>query len=231
MRVLQISDLRTVCEWGAVDTAVSLLRLQPSDTQSVLGVADSRSGLQVYDLRRPQPKGLGYVCLYTVPVEEVRNFQLVGNYVGVFHRFEPNVSFWNLTEQKTILCINIQEQIKQLAEEFYDDDDVDDASLFDEDDDHVTSVSSVPFDDDHVLIYGTRAGCIFGMAVDVRAKIFSIPFAHETGAERRGRKDVLGVSLLPDGKLIACYEGCGLTMLDFSPEHPPDRPPTRGQPK
>ena len=73
----------------------------------MLGVADSRSGLTVLDLRQPEKDG-GYHVLYHVPVEEIRNFQLVGDFVGVFHKFEPNVSFWNMMEQKTILCINIQ---------------------------------------------------------------------------------------------------------------------------
>lgn len=194
----------------------------------MLGVADTRNGLKVFNLQ--QPEGEGYCCLYFVPVEEVRNFQLVGDYVGVFHKFEPNVSFWNMKEQKTILCINIQEQMKQLAEEYYDDED-DDSGLFDEEDDTVTAVTSVPFENDHILIYGTRAGCVFGMAVNLRSKIFSIPYAHESENQHEMRNDVLGVSLLPDGKLITCYQGSGLTMLDFSPEDPPDRPPTRGQAK
>lgn len=73
----------------------------------MLGVADSRSGLTVLDLRQPEKDG-GFHVLYHVPVEEIRNFQLVGDFVGVFHKFEPNVSFWNMMEQKTILCINIQ---------------------------------------------------------------------------------------------------------------------------
>ena len=63
-------------------------------------------GLSVYDLKQPQKDR--YVCLYQVPVEEIRNFHLVGNFVAVFHKFEPNVTFWNMKEQKTILCINIQ---------------------------------------------------------------------------------------------------------------------------
>lgn len=78
-----------------------------TEQHSMLGIADSRSGLSVLDLRQPSKDG-GYHILYHVPVEEIRNFQLVGNFVGVFHKFEPNVSFWNMMEQKTILCINIQ---------------------------------------------------------------------------------------------------------------------------
>ena len=194
----------------------------------MLGVADSQNGLCVYDLRQPITDG--YTCLYHVPIEEVRSFQLVGNFVGVFHKFEPNVSFWNMKEQKTILCINIQDQMKQLVEEFYEDED-DDSGLFEDDDDNVTAVSSLPFENDHILIYGTKSGCVFGMAVDIRTKVFSIPFPHEIGDERRVKKDILWLSLLSNGKLVVCYEGLGVTILDFSPEHPPDRPPTRGQPK
>ena len=228
IRVMKIPSLESVCEWKVVDNAVYLLRLQITETQSMLGVADIHNGLRVFDLR--QPLDNEYACLYKVPVEEVRNFEIVGNYVGVFHKFEPNVSFWNMTEKKTILCINIQEQIKQLAEEYYEED-LDDDGVFDKNDDNVTSVSSVPFEDDHLLIYGTRAGCIFGMAVDIRSKLFSIPFSHDGAEEKSVRKDVLGASLLPDGKLVVCYEGFGITILDFSPENPPDRPPTRGQAK
>ena len=76
----------------------------------MLGIADSRSGLTVLDLRQEDKDG-GYHVLYHVPVEEIRNFQLVGDFVGVFHKFEPNVSFWNMMEQKTILCINIQVRV------------------------------------------------------------------------------------------------------------------------
>ncbi len=80
---------------------------QRTEQHSMLGIADSRSGLSVLDLRQPTQDG-GYHVLYHVPVEEIRNFELVGDFVGVFHRFEPNVTFWNMMEQKTILCINIQ---------------------------------------------------------------------------------------------------------------------------
>ena len=85
----------------------------------MLGVADSRSGLTVLDLRQPDKDG-GFHVLYHVPVEEIRNFQLVGDFVGVFHKFEPNVSFWNMMEQKTILCINIQvNEVLKKCQELY----------------------------------------------------------------------------------------------------------------
>lgn len=56
--------------------------------------------------------------LYHVDVDEVRHFELVGACVAVFHRCEPNISFWNVLEQRTILCINVQEETRQLSEEF-----------------------------------------------------------------------------------------------------------------
>ena len=76
----------------------------------------------------------------------------MGNFIGVFHKFEPNVSFWNILENKTILCINIQDQMRELCKQFlaadddYDDDD-DDVGVYDDDcdDDHVTAVCSVPY--------------------------------------------------------------------------------------
>jgi len=49
---------------------------------------------------------------------QVRHFELVGACIAVFHRHEPNVSFWNVSEQRTILCINVQEQARKLSEEF-----------------------------------------------------------------------------------------------------------------
>lgn len=116
--------------------------------------------------------------------------------------------------------------MRQLAEEFYDNED-DDSGLFDEDDDHVTAVTSVPYLDqsDFILLYGIKSGCIFGMSVENRTKVFSIPFPHEIYDDHQVRTDVLGLCFLPKGKMLICYEGFGLTMLDFSPEEPPDKPP------
>ena len=115
--------------------------------------------------------------------------------------------------------------MRQLAEEFYEDED-DDSGLFDDDDDHVTSVTCVPHDQsDFMFIYGIKSGCIFGMSVESRTKVFSIPFPHEIYDDHQVRKDVLGLCFLPKGKILICYEGFGLTMLDFSPEDPPDKPP------
>lgn len=210
------------------DNAVSMVRRQTTDEHSMVGVADSRAGLSVYDLR--QPKAKDYVCLYHVPVEEIRNFHLVGNFVAVFHKFEPNVTFWNMMEQKTILCINIQDQMRQLAEEFLEDDE-EDAGLFEEDDDHVTSVTCVGSDDDHVLMYGTKSGCVFGMSVNKRMKVFNIPCPHDIAEDSSAvhRRGVQAIRFVPEGKIVVSYEKYGLTVLDFSPENPPDRPPTRCQ--
>ena len=189
----------------------------------MLGVADSRAGLRVYDLRQETTDG--YTVLYHVPVEEVRNFQLVGNFVGVFHKFEPNVTFWNMREQKTILCINIQEQMRELAEQHLEDED-DDSGLFEEDDDHVTAVTSVKLCKDYMLIYGTRSGCLFGMSVDTRTKVFSIPFPYGSTEESRVRKDVQGLCYVADGRIVAAYEGRGITLLDFNKQ-----PDTAEKPK
>lgn len=231
MRVLDMSDLSVKREFPVVENSVSMLRVQVTDHHSMLGVTDSRTGLKVYDLQQPTPDG-AYVCLYNVPIEEVRNFELVGDFIGVFHKFEPNVSFWNMTEQKTILCINIQDQMKQLALDYYQDEDDDDSGLFDADDDQVTAVCAVMFQDDNILIYGTRAGCIFGMSVESRTKLFSIPFPHDCdGQDQRVRKDVIALDLIQGDKLVVCFEGHGLTILDFGQRDAPHRPPTRGQQK
>ncbi len=114
--------------------------------------------------------------------------------------------------------------MRQLAEDFYEDED-DDSGLFDDEDDHVTAVTCVPNQSDFMLIYGIKSGCIFGMSVENRNKVFSIPFPHEVFDDHQVRRDVLGLCFLPKGKMLICYEGFGLTLLDFSPEDPPDRPP------
>ncbi|ELU12335.1 hypothetical protein CAPTEDRAFT_220197 [Capitella teleta] len=228
VRVLSLDDLECVADWKAVQNGVGLLRALQTDEHSLLGVSDTRAGLKVYDLREATEKG-EFVLLYQVPVDEIRNFRLVGNFVAVFHKFEPNVSFWNMKEKRTILCINIQDQMKQLAEEFLEDED-DDAGLFGDDDDHVTAVTHVPSDEDYILIYGTKSGCVFGMSVLQRTKLFNIPCPHEAALEEpTQRKDVQAIAFVPPGKLAVCYEKYGFTTLDFSPENPPDRPPTRCQ--
>ena len=228
VRVLALDGLSLVKDWQAVQNGVGLLRAQRTQDNSLLGVSDSRTGLKVYDLRQPTT-GDDYVCLYQVPVDEIRNFRLVGNFVAVFHKFEPNVSFWNMKEQRTILCINIQDQMRQLAEEFQEDED-EDVGLFGDDDDHVTSVTGAPSDEDYILIYGTKSGCVFGMSVLQRTKLFNIPCPHEAAIEAPSqRRDVQAITFVAPGRLAVCYEKYGLTVLDFSPDNPPDRPPTRSQ--
>jgi len=87
--------------------------------QSMLGVADLHSGITVYDLCTTlEGSSPPFSRLYHVEADEVRHFELVGACIAVFHRHEPNISFWNVLEQRTILCINVQEQTRQLSEEF-----------------------------------------------------------------------------------------------------------------
>ena len=128
-------------------------------------------------------------------------------------------------EQKTILCINIQDQMRQLAQEFLDDDD--DMGLYETEDDHVTSVCGVKGDNDTIVIYGTRSGCIFGMSVNTRKKLFNIPCPYGSPEGLPIKKNVQGIAFLPGGKLAVAYEKQGLTIMDFGLENPPDRPPTR----
>jgi len=124
---LDINSLDIICHWRAVENSVLMLRTQTLHSgQSMLGVADLHSGITVYDLSStsqgsiPPSEGLPppFHCLYHIGVDEVRHFELVGACVAVFHRHEPNVSFWNVLEQRTILCINVQEQARELSEEF-----------------------------------------------------------------------------------------------------------------
>lgn len=184
--------------------------------------------LQVYDVR--QPTDTSYVCLYQVPVEEVRNFQLVGSFVGVFHKFEPNVSFWNMLEQKTILCINIQDQMRELADELADDDDdEDDLGLYGADDDHVTCVAvAIASGTDHLLIYGTKSGCVFGMSVQQRCKLFSLPCPCDGAGAVATQRGVMALSILNGAKVVAAYEKHGLVVMDFaSADGTAERPGTR----
>jgi len=222
--VLEIDTSTFVTHWKAVTNCVALLRTQTYNGHSMVGVADTRTGLRVYDLLHRN--GVEYVCLFHVPVEEIRNFHLVGNDVAVFHKFEPNVSFWNMKEQRTILCINIQDQMKEMTEEFLDADDEDDCGLVNDDGDHVTSVTSLSFQDELLIVYGTMSGCIFGMSVARRSKVFNIPCPF---GDEAGRKNALGVVFHPSGKLVVGYEKHGLVLLDFGYECPPPRPPTRCQ--
>ena len=117
---IDINSLQILCHWKAADNSILMLRTQTLHSgQSMLGVADLHSGITVYDLcttlERSSPP---FSRLYHVDADEVRHFELVGACIAVFHRHEPNISFWNVLEQRTILCINVQEQTRQLSEEF-----------------------------------------------------------------------------------------------------------------
>ena len=216
--------MEVVKTWKVVKNAVYLLRVQRTDDHNMIGVADSRSGLSVYDLRQEDRQQ--YVCLYQVPVEEIRNFHLVGNFVAVFHKFQPNVTFWNMKEQKTILCINIQDQMRELVEEFLDVEEEEDCSLCEKDDNQVTSVTSLQSDDDHLLIYGTKSGCIFGMSVNKRLKLFNIPCPQLPTSTSHA---VQGLDYMAGGLLAVVYEKGNLAVMDFSLEDPPEGPFTRNQ--
>jgi len=96
-----------------------------------------------------------------------------------------------------------------------------------EDDDHVTSVTSFPIDGgaDFLLLYGTVSGCVFGMSVNHRSKVFSIPCPHVDVSTSAA---VDAVTFLPSGQLLVGYRGwTGFTVLNFGVVDPPNRPPTR----
>ena len=117
---VDINSLQVISHWSAVNNSVLMLRTQTLNSgQSMLGVADLHSGITVYDLCvTSEGSTPPFSRLYRVDVDEVRHFELVGACVAVFHRHEPNISFWNVLEQRTILCINVQEQTRMLSEEF-----------------------------------------------------------------------------------------------------------------
>jgi len=96
-----------------------------------------------------------------------------------------------------------------------------------EDNDHVTSVTSFPINGgvDFLLLYGTMSGCVFGMSVNHRSKVFSIPCPH-VDVSTSAAVDAL--TLLPSGQLLVAYRGwTGFTVMNFGVEDAPDRPPTR----
>ena len=194
----------------------------------MLGVADSRTGLKVYDLLHKKPASKDYTILYEVPAEEIRTFELVGEFVAIFHKFEANVSLWHMRQQRTILCINIQDQMRELA--LADDDD--DCGLCRDEDDSVTVASSVALDGDHLLIYGTRSGTLSGMSVVNRCKLFTIPCPNQDtqnmetsesmetndgiSSSKMEKNDVQQVCFMQPGMLVAYYEKFGLSVLDFT---------------
>ena len=103
------------------------------------------------------------------------------------------------------------------------DDDIDCGVYGSDDDDHVTLITSVLRSaeadaDDHVLIYGTKSGCVFGMSVRSRCKLFNVPCPAEVtqgSAATTTRRDVTGLRYLPGGRLLVVYERHGLAVLDF----------------
>ena len=102
------------------------------------------------------------------------------------------------------------------------DDDVDCGVYGGDDDDHVTSITSVRRSaevdgDDHVLVYGTKSGCVFGMSVRSRCKLFNVPCPEAVlrGSAATARRDVLGLRYLPGGRVLVVYERHGLAVLDF----------------
>jgi len=96
-----------------------------------------------------------------------------------------------------------------------------------EDNDHVTSVTSFPINggSDFLLLYGTVSGSVFGMSVNHRSKVFSIPCPH---VDVSASAAVDAVTFLPSGRLLVAYRGwTGFTVMNFGIADPPDRPPTR----
>ena len=97
-----------------------------------------------------------------------------------------------------------------------------------EDNDHVTSVTSFPVDGgaDFLLLYGTVSGCVFGMSVNHRSKVFSIPCPHVDITSTSAAVDA--VTFMTSGQLLVAYRGStGFTAMNFGVKDPPNRPPTR----
>lgn len=160
----------------------------------------------------------------------MRDFVLVGNHVAVFHRYEPNVTFWNMLDRRTILCINIQDHNVGLvsdesSQDPHGNDDVEDivSGITVDYDDHVTAVTSLSLrsddghDDDDVLVYSTLSGCIFGISVRNRLKLFNIPCPHApVNGSMGGGFTPRGLAMIEPGVLIVGYEHHGLILLDFT---------------
>ncbi|KAK2179913.1 hypothetical protein NP493_466g01002 [Ridgeia piscesae] len=103
------------------------------------------------------------------------------------------------------------------------DDDIDCDIYGGDDDDHVTLITSVRRSseadaDSHVLIYGTKSGCVFGMSVRSRCKLFNMPYPAEVtqgSATTTTHRDVTGLRYLPGGRLLVVYERHGLAVMGF----------------
>jgi len=95
----------------------------------------------------------------------------------------------------------------------------------------VTSVTSFPVNggSDFLLLYGTVSGCVFGMSVTHRSRVFSIPCPHVMDAAASASSATVDAAVfLPSGQLLVAYRGRpGFTVMNFGVEDPPDRPPTR----
>jgi len=69
VRVLHLPTFETRADWKVTDNSVSILRTQTTAAHSMLGVADTWTGLSVYDLRCPTADGR-YERLYQVRGDE-----------------------------------------------------------------------------------------------------------------------------------------------------------------
>jgi hypothetical protein len=220
---LSLPHLEELHAWKAVTNAVLQLRIQLRNSESLLGIADTRTGLRVYDLLHKKSGSKDYSILYEVPAEEIRTFEIVGEFVAIFHKFEANVSLWHMRQQRTILCINIQDQMRELT--FTEQDDDDDCGLCRDEDDSVTTATSVALDGDHLLLYGTRSGSLSGMSVGNRCKLFALPCSTDkqdvnvegdSADAKLERNEVQFISFMQPGAVVVCYEKGGLSILDFS---------------
>ena len=134
-----------------------------------------------------------------------------------------------------IILFFFQEQMREMCNQFAaSDDDMETDDVIDDSDadvseiggdDHVTSVCSVATSSDRLLIYGTRSGCVFGLSLNTRQKLFNIPCPFGSLDGTAVRAQVQGLTFLPGGKLAVAYDRQGLTVLDFGLVDPPDRPP------
>ncbi|CAD5124709.1 DgyrCDS12971 [Dimorphilus gyrociliatus] len=192
VRVYRIETMELEEKFEAVKNRIKLLRIDGNQ----IAIADNLHGVRIFCTNSLK-------LLYEIEVDEIRNIILVGDYLAVFHKFESNVSLWNSQEKKTILCLNIQDQVKELL----DDDDAD--ILLDEDTE--TSVINLPYEDSGLLLYATRTGNVFGMIVNSRYKLFSIssPFSEEE--EKYGLKTLCYIH---PGLIVLVSKS--LVVLDFN---------------
>lgn len=191
VKVFKLENMEIEEEFEAVNNRIKLLRINGNQ----IAIADNLHGVRIFCTETLK-------LLYEIEVDEIRNIVLVGDYLAVFHKFESNVSLWNAQEKKTILCLNIQDQVKELLED-------DDAEILLEEDTE-TCVINVPYEDSGLLIYATKTGNVFGMIVNSRNKVCSIPspFNEEQDQVREleGGGEKYGLKSL-------CYVHPGLIVL------------------